>query len=573
MSSKPFVRSLLLGAASLVALLAAPSSAQACGGLFCSSPNQPVNQAAEKIIFSANGDGTVTAVIQIQYQGTASKFSWLLPISSVPTAAQIGVASNLGFQRLQTATNPQYTLTTRIEGTCRQVNNGLGFPSSAGTGGATSVGVDSGGPGRGVTVEASGTVGAFDWTVISIDASVAEPSDVAVKWLEDNGYSVGEGAPGLIKPYLMDGLHLLALRLSKGSDVGSIRPLMLTYDAKNPMIPIKLTAVAANDDMGVMTWILSDTRAVPQNYLALELNEARINWFNASSNYNAVVTAAADEAGGQGFVTEFAGKTSSLPGVVWGSSDEAQWQNFRTTTFSGFGQMFDSAFGQWSQWDGFWDAARESITLPGTVTFADFQACPNCYSSQIQLTPSVFFAALDKNVMKPMRDVQALLGRSGYVTRLYSTLSAAEMTVDPLFTFNPGLGDLSNQHNATRVIECDPSLDQFQAPWRIELPQGGVVRGGGSQVGTWPAFDDQPSNARIVRVSASGTGAVVEDNAQEIKTSLTSYNAAYPARGSSSDGAVPQPSTGCSASGAPAGSGWGFAAALGALIALKRRRR
>ena len=29
----------------------------------------------------------------------------------------------------------------------------------------------------------------------------------------------------------------------------------------------------------------------------LELNEARINWFNASSNYNSVVTEAANDAG------------------------------------------------------------------------------------------------------------------------------------------------------------------------------------------------------------------------------------------------------------------------------------
>jgi len=174
-------------------------------------------------------------------------------------------------------------------------------------------------------------------------------------------------------------------------------------------------------------------------------------------------------------------------------------------------------------------------------------------------------AACGPAVMKPMRDVQALFDRKPYVTRLYSTMSAAEMTVDPLFTFNPGLGDLSNVHNATRVIECDPSVDQFDAPWRIELPQGGVVRGGGSQVGTWPAFDDQPSNTRIVRVSASGTGSVVEDNAQEIEASLSSYNSGQPARASSSSG--------CSTSGSSTGAGWGFALALGALIGLKRRRR
>src|SRR5688500_10330955 len=63
----------------------------------------------------------------------------------------------------------------------------------------------------------------------------------------------------------------------RGATAGSIRPIVLTYAATKPMIPIKLTAVAANDDMGVLTWVLGDHQAVPQNYYALELNEARIN--------------------------------------------------------------------------------------------------------------------------------------------------------------------------------------------------------------------------------------------------------------------------------------------------------
>src|SRR5688572_17873560 len=110
---RAFCRSALLGFVFGAATLL-PATALACGGFFCNS-SQPVNQAAESIIFVDNGDGTTTAVIQIQYQGPAESFSWLLPISSVPAAdTDIGVASNLALQRLQSATNPSYTLTTRV---------------------------------------------------------------------------------------------------------------------------------------------------------------------------------------------------------------------------------------------------------------------------------------------------------------------------------------------------------------------------------------------------------------------------------------------------------------------------
>ena len=133
MKIKMVVPSILLGAICAASIVGAPEIASACGGFFCSSPNLPINQAAEKIIFSANANGTVTAVIQIAYQGPAPKFSWLLPISSVPTADQIGVASNLAFQRLQSATNPQYSLTVRTEGTCAE--DDLRGSSSTGSGG------------------------------------------------------------------------------------------------------------------------------------------------------------------------------------------------------------------------------------------------------------------------------------------------------------------------------------------------------------------------------------------------------------------------------------------------------
>src|ERR1043165_8674886 len=115
-------KSMGAGAVVLAALAVNASPARAGGGFFCSQA-QPVNQAAERIIFAQNGDGTVTAVIQILYEGPSENFSWLLPISSVPEGDDIAVASDLAFTRLQSATNPSYVLNTRVEGQCRSSEN------------------------------------------------------------------------------------------------------------------------------------------------------------------------------------------------------------------------------------------------------------------------------------------------------------------------------------------------------------------------------------------------------------------------------------------------------------------
>lgn len=499
-----------------------PRSALACGGFFCSAVN-PVNQAAERIVFAHNADQTVTAVIEIQYQGPSSKFSWLLPISSVPSGDQIQVASTSAFQRLQQATNPQYNLQVRFEGTCLVDNRGAPQATASGPGGVLLGGNSA--DHDGVTVEASGVVGSFDWTVISLDKSLSDPAMAAVMWLQQNGYDVPGGAPALLGPYLADGLYLLALKLQKGADTGSIRPIVLTYDASKPMIPIKLTAVAASDDMGVMTWILGDARAVPANYNALELNEARIDWFTSASNYNAVVTQAADDAGGQGFVTEMAGSTTTLKDTIWSQSMQAAWE--RASQEPDSLQAYALVTSSFSGADGLNDVVAKHATFADGITPDQIKQCPPCYSPTA--VDSGFLQAVEENVIKPLRVVQDLIDAHPQVTRLYTTMSANEMTVDPLFTFNPDLGPVSNVHTATRVVECDGNHTAQDAPWRIELPQGGIIRGGPETLGSWPSeFASQPPNLRISREGESGSGKVVEDNAGTIQASLDDYSARHP---------------------------------------------
>ena len=156
------------------------------------------------------------------------------------------------------------------------------------------------GPTAPVEVVDSGRVGPYVYETISLDPSLEAPGDVAVNWLDDNGYDVSGLGGSTLGSYLLQGMNLIAFKLDKDNDAGTIRPVRLRYEASCPMIPIRPTAVAANDDMGVMVWVLGRARAVPTNYLALELNEAAIDWFTSGSNYDSVVTMAANEAGRSG---------------------------------------------------------------------------------------------------------------------------------------------------------------------------------------------------------------------------------------------------------------------------------
>ena len=284
--------------------------ARACGGLFCSAaPNQAVNQTAERIVFVHHDDGTMTAIIEILYEGPTDEFAWVIPAPSTPT---VDVSSTDVLDRLQAETNPQYQINVTTEGRCGSRLGGCGM-MSADASFAERIDADAGLPYGEISVEGGGIVGPYEWVSISVDPMSPDPADAAVDWLQASGYEVNDLGRQTLGPYLEEGQVLLAFRLTKQSDVGSIRPVKLRYASPCPAIPLRPTAVAAADDMGILVWVFGPSRAVPLNYLGLELNEARINWFSAGSTYDAAVTDAANAAGGRGFVTELAGKTEDVP--------------------------------------------------------------------------------------------------------------------------------------------------------------------------------------------------------------------------------------------------------------------
>jgi hypothetical protein len=130
-----------------------------------------------------------------------------------------------------------------------------------------------------------------------------------------------------------------------------------------------------------------------------------------------------------------------------------------------------------------------------------------------------------------MLQTSELMASLPYVTRFYTTLSAPEMDLDPLFDFNADLEDIDNVHGAERIIECDPLITFDEAPSRVELEDGRVVRlPPGAR--TWPWNPDEdgapPANAIVAQLSTSGPGTVVSDNSAAIEQALRQHNATVP---------------------------------------------
>jgi hypothetical protein len=139
------------------------------------------------------------------------------------------------------------------------------------------------------------------------------------------------------------------------------------------MIPLRLTAVAANPDMAVLTWIFANAQAVPTNYTHMEILDEEITFFTfGGNNYRQLLSDKANEFNGQAFITEFAGPT-------------------RETNFS-----------------------------------------------------------------DPL--LQELSQQYSYLTRLNTVISPEEMTVDPIFDYDPDRPNVFNVHdlsNMTGMYDCE----------------------------------------------------------------------------------------------------------------------
>ncbi|HET6282471.1 MAG TPA: DUF2330 domain-containing protein [Polyangia bacterium] len=555
----------------------APGDADACGGLFCNRPPpdpfapQPIAQTGENIVFAAGkdaaGNDTVEAHIQIFYAGPADKFSWIVPVDAVPV---IGVGSDQTFTAVGVATRPTFNTEWVTDGTC----DTNGDPTLGGPGGAPPPNA----PGGGMSVGAKGVDVAFRGAVGPFDAAVIHSATSAelTKWLTDNGYFVADSAVAIIDQYVTENKYFVALKLLNGKDVLSIQPVVLKFAASEPCVPLRLTAIAAMKDLPVNLWVLGDSRAVPKNYFEIKLNEARIDWTNNASNYADLVKQAANEAGGNAFIAEYAGSARVM--------DKQLWPNARinlarlrplTTPPEYLQQLVGQGLTMYSQT---LSLLRIYIPLPKRladmgVQESEFYNNNAFYWSNYQadfapFDPNKLTDEIDKAIVAPLRDGQAMFDARPYLTRLATFISPEEMHKDPLFIFNRDLPMLSNVRSVKAHLMCgDRRYKACEAPIRIELPDGQTLwfkRDAKTPCGgayDRAAVDKMPALGVAFAREEVGEGNRMVDNTDAIQKALAAHNAVA----SAAEGC------GCSTSGGPVAAG--AAAALLLAVALLRRGR
>ncbi|MGH1346588.1 MAG: DUF2330 domain-containing protein [Nannocystales bacterium] len=570
-------------------MVAAPQPAEACGGFFCDGGPQPmpVDQTGEDILFVMDGD-EIEVHIRVEYEGEAENFAWLIPASSVPTDFNVG--SQALVDAVKAATVPTYGITNTADDCSLDDNEGFGTGADgAGDSGDPSGGSATEGGNDGPVVLAQEQVGAYEITVIG----EAEGGDLTAQqvfdWLEENEYQQDESALPIIEEYLAEDHNFIAIKLTGGADVDELHPIALKFDHTNPCVPLRLTRIAAVDDMDVRTYFLSDSRVVPSTYKHVLVNALKIDWTSQASNYKEVITKAvdADGADGRAFVTEYAGPTNV---VQTNSIFQSQWN---AAEFEGLEPALamqtlmdqglfrcdydftvddDVCFGLHP----LIEPLVNEFLVPDDVEPRDFYSDPDQFAELIDLerwaNGEVFAQRLGERVIEPGQNAVELLETHDYLTRMYTTISPSEMTADPMFHTNPDLDDVENNRTATNRLLCNgDNLWTLPDGRDVYVPAGEPWPNIGGE-DFWEEEVDEMPSAGAPMVLVNNTEAI--EVARRRYNTGVGYNGVAPEQGGDLDD-TPQPGfddggCGCRTS-SPTGAVWSMAFLFG-IAALRRRR-
>ncbi len=445
---------------------AAPQTAQACGGFFCSQV--PIDQTGERVLFAVEG-GEVEAHIQIFYQGSAERFAWVLPLPQAPTVVKVG--TDMLFQQLESRTRPQFQVQWVNNNGCWYNGGGGDFLSD----GAPNAGAGGADPDDdGVKVLEQDTVGPYDYVVL--EGTSATSGEALFEWLNDNGFDQPPIAKDHISTYVAEQHKFVAIKLTSDADVGDIQPLVLRFPFPGSCVPLRLTSIAAQENMDVWVYMLGQQRAVPINFFHVEINEKLIDWVSWGSNYKEIASDAVDTAAGRGFLTEYAGDTNDMKSLLWkpGIYDTAPLLEL-DKPWDFVDTMLALNFPRTPQMQ---QIIRTHIPKPDSLKDTTDQQFYNNLDnfksqlSELEFDPAAMVADIETKIFEPLKDANELFNKHRYMTRMYTIISPEEMLRDPIFLFNGDLPNVSNVHRATGKAVCKPGSSYEAEKVIITLADG-----------------------------------------------------------------------------------------------------
>ena len=235
----------------LMTTLAQPAAAFC--GFFVAKGDAELFNEASKVVMVRDANRTVLTMVN-DFQGDVKDFAMVVPAPTVLKREQINVGDNAIVDHLDAFTAPRL-VEYHDPDPCRPVIMRMMALESAPVPEAAAAQAD-GAARRGVTIEASYTVGEYDILILS-----AKESDGLALWLDENGYRMPEGAAPVLGSYIKQGMKFFVAKvnLEEHAKAGGefLRPLQIAFESEKFMLPIRLGTLNARGKQDLLLWTLT----------------------------------------------------------------------------------------------------------------------------------------------------------------------------------------------------------------------------------------------------------------------------------------------------------------------------
>jgi hypothetical protein len=344
-------------AAALIAVLIIPLNASAFCGFYVAGADDALVNNATMVVMMRDGTRTVLAM-QNNYQGPPSNFAMIVPVPVVLSEDNVKVLDNAVFTQVDRLAAPRLVEYWEQDPCPPEVEyegmeeESADFAMEAPAAPSAARAAD-----LGVTIEAEFTVGEYEILILS-----AREATGLETWLQQNEYSIPDGAAEALRPYVEGGMKFFVAKVdiekvTFDGDQLMLSPLRFHYDTDEFSLPVRLGLLNSSGTQDLIVHILAENQryevanypnvTVPTNIDVSDDVRERFGEFYAAM-FDATI-----ERNARAIVTEYAWQASNcdpcpgpvldtgvlmtlggdvLPGLSGGQRGDA---NFGTPTVAG----------------------------------------------------------------------------------------------------------------------------------------------------------------------------------------------------------------------------------------------
>ncbi|WAS97305.1 DUF2330 domain-containing protein [Nannocystis punicea] len=262
---RPPARATVVILTALVATLARPTPASACGGMVFPEHEARVGGMSDQELAVVFGAEETVLVASARYEAVdAAEFAFVLPLASAP--AEVLDGDPALFLALDEYSAPRVAI---FENTDERM--GL-CGSSDKAGGDNSLGDPQGGRGDVMVID-RGETATYEYVVIGGDTGTA-----IADWLTAAGYPLPADYAAALAPYVEDDWYFFAAKVKPAADSGVLAPIELHLPPAQPAtfeIPLAIAthSMKPGAELRLTTYFIGGGPVLPANYAAQAVDD------------------------------------------------------------------------------------------------------------------------------------------------------------------------------------------------------------------------------------------------------------------------------------------------------------